>query len=85
MFHFRLTHTMQRLVSEGAYFPAAPDSGAIHSTNISLLLGGGYGFLTGQHGLALDNLVKVRPSAHPPFYCLMSIVRLPWLQLAEIY
>ena len=27
----------------------------------SLLLGGGYGFLTGQHGLVIDNLLKVCP------------------------
>lgn len=25
-----------------------------------LLLGGGYGYLTGQHGLVIDNLVQVR-------------------------
>jgi hypothetical protein len=27
----------------------------------SLLLGGGFGFLTGQHGLVIDNLLQVRP------------------------
>lgn len=26
-----------------------------------LLLGGGFGFLTGQHGLVIDNLLQVRP------------------------
>jgi hypothetical protein len=29
----------------------------------SLLLGGGLGFLTGQHGLAIDNLLRVRSLA----------------------
>jgi hypothetical protein len=28
----------------------------------SLLLGGGFGFLTGQHGLVIDNLLQVCPS-----------------------
>ena len=31
----------------------------IYDVHISLTLGGGYGFLTGEHGLALDNLVQV--------------------------
>jgi hypothetical protein len=31
----------------------------------SLLLGGGFGFLTGQHGLVIDNLLQVRPSLPP--------------------
>jgi hypothetical protein len=31
----------------------------------SLLLGGGIGFLTGQHGLVIDNLLQVR-SVDPP-------------------
>jgi hypothetical protein len=33
----------------------------------SLLLGGGFGFLTGQHGLVIDNLlqVRLRPSLPP--------------------
>ena len=31
----------------------------------SLLLGGGYGFLTGQHGLVIDNLLQVSPSLLP--------------------
>jgi hypothetical protein len=31
----------------------------------SLLLGGGFGFLTGQHGLVIDNLLQVRPSLLP--------------------
>ena len=31
----------------------------------SLLLGGGFGFLTGQHGLVIDNLVQVRHSFLP--------------------
>ena len=31
----------------------------IHDVRISLLLGGGYGFLSGEHGLAIDNLVQV--------------------------
>ena len=31
----------------------------------SLLLGGGFGFLTGQHGLVIDNLLQVCPSLPP--------------------
>jgi hypothetical protein len=31
----------------------------------SLLLGGGFGFLTGQHGLVIDNLLRVRHSFLP--------------------
>jgi hypothetical protein len=31
----------------------------------SLLLGGGYGYLTGQHGLVIDNLLQVRHSLLP--------------------
>jgi hypothetical protein len=31
----------------------------------SLLLGGGFGFFTGQHGLVIDNLLQVRPSFPP--------------------
>jgi hypothetical protein len=31
----------------------------------SLLLGGGFGFLTGQHGLVIDNLLQVHPSLPP--------------------
>jgi hypothetical protein len=31
----------------------------------SLLLGGGFGFLTGQHGLVIDNLLQVRSLASP--------------------
>jgi len=31
----------------------------------SLLLGGGFGFLTGQHGLVIDNLLEVRLSLPP--------------------
>ena len=46
-------------MSEGVYLTTWPDS--IHSIYASLLLGGGYGFLTGEHGLAVDNLVQVRP------------------------
>ncbi len=30
----------------------------------SLLLGGGIGFLTGQHGLVIDNLLQVRHSLY---------------------
>ena len=35
-----------------------------HDTQ-SLLLGGGFGFLTGQHGLVIDNLLQVRHSLLP--------------------
>lgn len=28
-------------------------------TSYRLVLGGGYGFLTGQHGLSIDNLLQV--------------------------
>ncbi len=31
----------------------------------SLLLGGGFGFLTGQHGAVIDNLLQVRCSLLP--------------------
>ena len=31
----------------------------IYDVHISLLLGGGFGFLTGEHGLAIDNVVQV--------------------------
>jgi hypothetical protein len=31
----------------------------------SLLLGGGFGFLTGQHGLVIDNLLQVRSLSSP--------------------
>ena len=34
---------------------------ATMSHGFSLLLGGGYGYLTGQHGMAVDNLLQVRP------------------------
>ena len=38
-----------------------------------LLLGGGFGFLTGQHGLVIDNLLQVRPSLSPgPRYGILS-------------
>ena len=30
-----------------------------------LLLGGGFGFLTGQHGLVIDNLLEVRLTSPP--------------------
>jgi hypothetical protein len=33
----------------------------------SLLLGGGIGFLTGQHGLVIDNLLHVRHFLLPDF------------------
>jgi len=32
----------------------------------SLLLGGGFGFLTGQHGYVIDNLLQVRCYSFPP-------------------
>ena len=35
----------------------------------SLLLGGGFGFLTGQHGLVIDNLLQVCPSLLPERRC----------------
>ena len=31
----------------------------------SLLLGGGFGFLTGQHGLVIDNLLQVPVLSSP--------------------
>ena len=37
----------------------------------SLLLGGGFGFLTGQHGLVIDNLVEVH-SLSPPGHVVSS-------------
>ena len=46
---------------EGVYLNATLGLILIYSIYLSLLLGGGYGYLTGEHGLALDNLVKVRP------------------------
>jgi len=48
-------------VSEGVYLTAITWPDSIHSIYVSLLLGGGYGFLTGEHGLAVDNLVQVCP------------------------
>ena len=35
----------------------------------SLLLGGGFGFLTGQHGLVIDNLLQVRFLSSPDRAC----------------
>ena len=47
-----------RLVLEGSFcFASFPD---YLTVIISLTLGGGYGWLTGRHGLAIDNLVQVR-------------------------
>ena len=44
----------------------------------SLLLGGGFGFLTGQHGLVIDNLLQVRPSLPPgPRYGILTVIRRP--------
>jgi FAD/FMN-containing dehydrogenase len=36
-------------------------SGLMSNVRQRLLLGGGFGFLTGQHGLVIDNLLQVRP------------------------
>ena len=36
----------------------------------SLLLGGGFGFLTGQHGFVIDNLLQVRSLASPDRVCI---------------
>ena len=38
----------------------------------SLLLGGGFGFLTGQHGLVIDNLLQVRPLSSPDRHVVSS-------------
>ena len=73
MFQFRLTHTPCKDRCRRVCTVLLLLTGAIHSANISLLLGGGYGFLTGEHGLVLDNLVQVRPSAHSSVYCLISM------------
>lgn len=40
----------------------------------SLLLGGGFGFLTGQHGLVIDNLLQVRPSLLSPRYGILTVI-----------
>ncbi len=41
------------------YLVTTPELTFVYDIHISLLLGGGYGFLTGEHGLALDNLAQV--------------------------
>ena len=56
-----LAYLIQRLALEGVYLTATFDLTRSTAIYFSLLLGGGYGFLTGEHGLAVDNLVKVRP------------------------
>ena len=51
----------------------------------SLLLGGGIGFLTGQHGLVIDNLLQVRHSllADPGLQYLNRLYRLLLLPRME--
>ena len=55
---------------EGVYPTATHDP--IHSVYVSLVLGGGYGYLTGEHGLSIDNLVQVRHITHYLVYYLTS-------------
>jgi len=68
-------------VSEGVCPTATLDLTRFTPSIFSLLLGGGYGFLTGEHGLALDNLVKVCPIINYSVLCLTTALRLLWLQL----
>lgn len=50
---------MQTVVGGWVVSLSLPHSGSI-LTHHSLTVGGGYGVLTGQHGLVIDNLLKVR-------------------------
>ena len=45
--------------------PVADGDDWYDSCTQSLLLGGGFGFLTGQHGLVIDNLLQVRHTLLP--------------------
>lgn len=36
-------------------------------TSLRLSLGGGYGWLTGEHGMVIDNIVQVGPISLYPF------------------
>ena len=46
---------------------------AISHYGYRLLLGGGFGFLTGQHGLVIDNLLQVCPILATP-HCLVLTI-----------
>ena len=82
MIRFRLAYLIQRRALGGVYLTSALDLTLFTPIYVSLLLGGGYGYLTGEHGLALDNLVRVRPITHYSSFCVSSSHRLLWSQQA---